>query len=572
MIRPHIVFFSLVLLLLGFCVSPTHRLSAASLTFVSDLIGTSVAATSTSHRVQFTTTGAIPTSGVITITPQQSAFSIPVDFDYTDVDLAVATGAGAYVDRDLAALPSASEDGVTVIPGGAGYIKITLSSGSGISAGDRVRVLLGTNAIYGVMGSTSIINPSLDGSYRIGITTATASNVQIDNAFAMIAIIPTVLIGLNSPIVEPTRSNGLPSGDVAAGNSTIELSLNTDLLSTCRYATSSGMVYGDMTGTFNQTSSTLHSVVLSGFQNSTTYTYYVRCADQHGTLNEDDYSIMFTLLATPSSNTSIASSGGGGGGMGSFPGGSSLLYQSSVSVAGFTSPLSTVDILKDGKKAGTTQSRADGTFKFDITGLERGLYTFSAYSTDSKQRVSAPFSATLSVESGTSNTLSNSVIPPTLALEKTSINPGEKITISGEATPGASLEIAIFGSGVESNKIVKQLATSTPNVPGLAGGKWEVIFDSSSLPRGVYTVKARTIRGTTSRESTYGKAVLLGVGQSTGTVGSGQSDVNSDGKVNLRDFSILLSSWGTDNAGADLNKDGKVNLADVSILLFNWTG
>lgn len=48
-------------------------------------------------------------------------------------------------------------------------------------------------------------------------------------------------------------------------------------------------------------------------------------------------------------------------------------------------------------------------------------------------------------------------------------------------------------------------------------------------------------------------------------------DINRDGRVDILDFSILLSRLGTKDAKADLNKDGIVDLQDYSILLSNWT-
>jgi len=47
-------------------------------------------------------------------------------------------------------------------------------------------------------------------------------------------------------------------------------------------------------------------------------------------------------------------------------------------------------------------------------------------------------------------------------------------------------------------------------------------------------------------------------------------DVDSDGMVNLIDFSILASLFGTADARADFNTDGTVNLADFSILAANF--
>ena len=54
----------------------------------------------------------------------------------------------------------------------------------------------------------------------------------------------------------------------------------------------------------------------------------------------------------------------------------------------------------------------------------------------------------------------------------------------------------------------------------------------------------------------------------TGLIG----DLNGDGKVNLVDFSILLTHWNTSDSIADLDSSGNVGLPDFSIMLFYWTG
>lgn len=47
-------------------------------------------------------------------------------------------------------------------------------------------------------------------------------------------------------------------------------------------------------------------------------------------------------------------------------------------------------------------------------------------------------------------------------------------------------------------------------------------------------------------------------------------DINGDGSVNVVDFSIMLSKWGTSDPSSDLNGDGVVNIVDFSILLSKW--
>lgn len=51
-----------------------------------------------------------------------------------------------------------------------------------------------------------------------------------------------------------------------------------------------------------------------------------------------------------------------------------------------------------------------------------------------------------------------------------------------------------------------------------------------------------------------------------------RTDFDKDGKVNIKDLSILLSEWGKTGAQSDVNGDGKVEVGDLSVLLSEWTG
>jgi hypothetical protein len=95
---------------------------------------------------------------------------------------------------------------------------------------------------------------------------------------------------------------------------------------------------------------------------------------------------------------------------------------------------------------------------------------------------------------------------------------------------------------------------------------------SSTLAKGTYLVKAR--QSLPTAQSDFSAPAYIGIGQSpiVTTEGGLKADINKDGKVNLVDFSILLTAWGTSDDKSDINSDGIVNLADFSILLFYWTG
>ncbi len=549
--------FFFVLCLLAFAV-PAH---ASLMDMVSDLISTSVPGVPADHRLQFTTTHAIPPGGTITITPDSDAFVIPDGFDYTDVDLAVWDGS-AYVDRSLAANPSATEDGVSVSPGTSGTITITLSPSQGIPAGSKVQLRLGPNATFGTEGYVAITNPGTPQSYRIGIVTADDTGTSIDYATAMIAIVAPVTISVPLRNVPPMIFNSLPSGVLAAGTKAIEITFETDRTSTCRYSLTPGVPYTSMTESFSPHLGVFFYTVFDGYVDNTSYTYYVRCIGIQGAVNTDDYPITFSIAPTPMSNTSVTEQGAVTG-SGPVSNGSQVLYLSTVTLTGLAMPGSTVQVLKDGVSLLAVQAGADGSFHADATGLERGTYTFSLYATDHKQRKTASYAATLTAGAGTSNTVSNIILPPTLSLDTDQVAVGAPVHISGEATPNSGIEVSFTPKGSTSADV--QYFTATTSTSGV----WDLMA-TGTLQKGTYQVKARQLLPTA--QSDFSAPAYVGIGQSPSVSATNRADINGDGKVNLIDFSIMLSMWGTSNVRADLNDDGTVNLADFSILLFNWTG
>ncbi|MFH1510838.1 MAG: dockerin type I domain-containing protein [Candidatus Woesearchaeota archaeon] len=107
----------------------------------------------------------------------------------------------------------------------------------------------------------------------------------------------------------PVRTNGQPSGNLPAGTISTTMSLSTDEAATCKYSTTAGITYSSMTSSFTATGTTTHSKSITGLANSNTYTYYVRCKDNAGNANTDDYTITF----------SVESGSSGGGGSGDLP-------------------------------------------------------------------------------------------------------------------------------------------------------------------------------------------------------------------------------------------------------------
>jgi hypothetical protein len=96
----------------------------------------------------------------------------------------------------------------------------------------------------------------------------------------------------------PVRSNGQPSGTLSAGTANVNMNLTTDEAATCRYSTNPGTDYSLMIDTFSTTGGTIHSTQITGLQNGTNYSYYVRCNDTAGNNNTDDFNISFSINAS----------------------------------------------------------------------------------------------------------------------------------------------------------------------------------------------------------------------------------------------------------------------------------
>ncbi|MBI5548767.1 MAG: hypothetical protein HY901_33210 [Deltaproteobacteria bacterium] len=93
----------------------------------------------------------------------------------------------------------------------------------------------------------------------------------------------------------PLRSNGSPAGALAAGTASTTVSLATHENATCRYATQPGTAFAAMTGSFQSTGGTSHSVAAAGLANGRSYAYYARCRDAAGNANPDDFLISFSV-------------------------------------------------------------------------------------------------------------------------------------------------------------------------------------------------------------------------------------------------------------------------------------
>lgn len=586
--------------------------SARNMQVIRDTLSTSVPGAFSNHRVEFRVDTAIPPGGFITLTPEDGAFLVPTSstFSYQNIELFVAApSTTSYVARTTAPASSATEDGVAIVTGTSGSISFTLNSTTGIQANSSIRVLLGDNTSTASSTlETGLQNPSTQGTYSIYVE---AGGLESANARAMVAIVDQVGVG---PIdtteeIPPVRFNGAPTGELSHTVTSVEVSLETDELATCRYSSASGTPYFSMTYEFSGTGAVVHTQEFSGFTPETSHSYFVRCIDDEGNFNIDDYEITFTIRAVPegtpgtgsstgsgtgsgtgSSGTGSGSSSGGGSGGGSGGsgggGGSNSGDDDTVDggggfetgvnpypsgdgqviITGYAFPGSTMTVLVDGAIAETERASNSGTFSVTIDEIAHGVYTFGVYATDSGGTRSSTFSTSFSVIGSRSSTLSNIHIMPTIKVNPNPVQPGATVNFSGYAIPNSTVEVENQRqkSGAE-----RRVYTTTSD----GSGKWSLDVTTTGFVQDTWKVRAKSSNSTTGVASQYSGFTFYGVGQAQRTL---NSDLNRDGKVNLVDFSILLFHWNTDGGRsdppADINQDGRVTLTDFSIMIFNWTG
>lgn len=609
-----------------FMLSAEVDAGARNIAFYKDTIGDSKPGELSNHTFDFTIFEDVSPGGYFEFTP-------PTGFEILSSSTFGVRSVEMYVNgspRSATSTASATDDGVSITPGSPGSIRYTLNSSTGVSSGDEIRFLLGNHTTNSILtasttGTTTIPadisaikNSSVTGTKAFNMTVSGTSEPTY--ADFVIAIVDGVGAGADTTeTIPPYRFNGTPTSTVGGTTLSAQVSLETDEFATCRYSTTAGVDFNSMTETFDETLWVTHSKVVS-VAVSGLYTFYVRCIDDEGNFNTDDYLISFTRLDTPQGtaneegstdgdgtgsgddgtgsgtgaggssggqsgeenntgeNTGGGGSGGGGGGgsgggSGSQGGGGfesqSRPYESGdaeVIISGYAFPNSEVVFLVDGEIADTDTANSNGVFSTTLDEIARGVYTFGVYAVDSKGVKSSTFSTTFSVIGAKTSNLSNVNIMPTVLVTPDPADLNSTVTFSGYSLPSATVTLEN-----QKDKVSQSLKTHTTE--SSASGAWTIEVPTDGFSVGSYKVRAKAEQAG-GVETDFSEYTFYGVGEEADVTIN--ADLNRDGSVNLIDFSILLFWWGTDGGTsdppADINRDGSVSLTDFSILLFNWTG
>ncbi len=538
-------------------------------------------------------------------------------------------------ERDSGSVHGPATDLVEIFAGTPGMIRYTLNTTTGVAAGDALELKIGNHTEASLdfseefstsTGTTTtpadikpIVNASTLGTKQV--TVEVYDGGLVANAGFLIALVDQVGVGPvdTTEEIPPFRFNQAPTSTITGVSLSVEIFIETDEFAVCRYARVPGVDFSAMPHTFSGTGLIYHTDVVAVTPNSLQQ-FYIRCIDDEGNFNTDDFLLEFSVSDTPTGQantegnvagdgtgsgnngtgsgsggggTSGASdgeapseggtsggggSGGGGGGRSGEENGSTAgggfestdgPYRSGdgrVVISGYASPRSTVYALVDGKAAESVKAESSGAYEITIDMIARGAYTFGIYAIDAAGTKSSTFSTSFTVSGARTSALSNINLAPTVKVTPDPVNPGSPLTISGYTTPNATVTLE---NEKDKSSATKQTLTATAD----GSGAWSLSVTTSGFTAGTYKAraKARLVSGLDTNFSAY---TLYGVGQAASRPTN--ADLNRDGKVNLVDFSILLFWWNTDGGtsdpSADINADGRVSLTDFSILLFNWTG
>jgi hypothetical protein len=525
-------------------------------------------------------------------------------------------------------------DAVSLVRGAGGLIRYTLGPDVTIAPESKVELRIGNNSSEALGSSISfstttgtttteadiepILNTGTLGVHEIPLVIM--NGVLIANTNFIIFINEKVTVGPvdTTEVIPPFRFNGSPSSTVGGTTLNVEISLETDELAICRYDTVAGTIFSAQPNSFTNTGFLQHSRVVA-VTPGTVVSFYVRCVDDEGNVNIDDYLIQFTVNDQPTgtansdgstdgdgtgtgndgsgsgsggggtsgssdgiepttggSSGSGGSGGGGGGGSGSSSGdeggggfesidGPFESGDGQVTISGYAYPGARITVLVDGQIAKTGSANNTGTYSILIDGIASGAYTFGVYAQDDTDERSSTFSTSFTVSGARASRLTNINISPSIVVSPNPAEPGENITFSGYTLPDATVTVQTGRSDGTGTEVLTAFSDGS--------GEWQVTYNTAGLGRDTYRVRA-SAEQLDGRKAGFSDYEFYGIGQEADTPLA--PDLNRDGFVNLIDFSIMLFWWQTNGGDsdppADINQDGNVSLTDFSILLFNWTG
>lgn len=234
-----------------------------------------------------------------------------------------------------------------------------------------------------------------------------------------------------------------------------------------------------------------------------------------------------------------------------------------VQLSGIAAPGATVTITRDGTLISTLVSGVGADYSVILGTEPIGQHEYLLAAEDESGGILGSQTLALNLQSGSTTIVSGIFLGPSIAIDKTEVELGQTVTLSGQTAPGSSVTVTVSSTQSLDFSVVAS-----------SDGAWTRVVNTQTVGTGQHSAKARAVT-TGNTISAYSPSVSFVVNPFDPATGKEPSDINMDGYSNLIDLSILLFFWRTSNPSnprADINRDGFVDIIDFSILLFQWTG
>ena len=453
--------------------------SALNIIEYKDTISDSGPSEQSNHTFEFILNTAISPGSTIEITPP-AGFTVMSTSTFAERNVELFVNG---VKRVSSSTASAGVDMIEITAGSPGFFRYTLAPDYSIAAGSRLKIKIGNHTTYAqqffsefstTTGTTTIqgdiepiINSSITGVHKVDLKIYDGALVASTD-FVIFLNEKVNMPGADTrESVPPYRFNPQPVGAIGGTTLSVEISLETDELAICKYDVVPDVDFTVMPNTFANTGQIFHSHIVA-ISPDTVNRFYVRCIDDEGNYNIDDFQIVFTVNEMPqgtantvgstsgdgtgSGNSGTGSGGGdggesgtadgeapleggsaGAGGSGGGGGGGSGDKTSSTAGGGFESadapyrsgdgqviisgyayPNSKVGILVDGNFVQTINSNGSGAYSVTLDAIARGVYTFGVYAEGPDKVRSSTFSTSFTVTGARSTSLSNINVAPSI--------------------------------------------------------------------------------------------------------------------------------------------------------------
>ncbi len=193
-----------------------------------------------------------------------------------------------------------------------------------------------------------------------------------------------------------------------------------------------------------------------------------------------------------------------------------------------------------------------GAFRVDFVGIIQVKHSFGLIIKDSEGRPTQTKFFNIDTHAN-DLVVKDILVPPTVDFIQGVVTRGRKAVIIGYAAPENNVKIEV-------GDIQKEIKAEKD-------GSYKAEIDTGVLAFGQHKVRVKQIDLKEKKESDFSVMKTLVVSRLV----SPRTDLSGDGRMDIKDWSMFLSSWGSKDESRkkiiDFNDDGKINISDFSIFI-----